>query len=124
MWFDEEPGDADRPTGMLGPYPVRGNDVLAGEPAGRECQKQRLRNSKRIHLPVNASSPQTGKSHQLPVRKCDRIGLLPGRDLLSLAEVIDRNKAAPPLEGLTEGGLALDPLGLGVDVREADFRCP
>ena len=30
--------------------------------------------------------------------------------------------AAPPLEGLAEGGLALNPLGFGVDVCKADFR--
>jgi|SRR6516164_10602392 hypothetical protein len=32
--------------------------------------------------------------------------------------------AAGRLEGLAEGRPALDFLGLGVDVREADFRCP
>ena len=41
--------------------------------------------------------------------------------LLPLIEVIDRNEAALPLEGLAEGGLALDPLSFGVDVSEADF---
>src|SRR6516165_12032770 len=34
-----------------------------------------------------------------------------------------RSVAAGRLEGLAEGRPALDFLGLGVDVREADFRC-
>jgi hypothetical protein len=38
-----------------------------------------------------------------------------------LIEVIDWHEAAAPLEGLAESGLALEPLGLGVDVRKADF---
>ena len=37
-------------------------------------------------------------------------------------QVIDRHEAAPPLEGLAEGGFALNPLGFGVDVCKADFR--
>jgi hypothetical protein len=48
------------------------------------------------------------------------LGVLPGRGLLLLIEVIDRHEAAPPLEGLADSG-PLDPLGLGVDVRKADF---
>jgi hypothetical protein len=67
------------------------------------------------------SLPQAGQSHQLPVGQRDRIGLLPRRGLLPLVEVIDRNEAAPLLECFAEGRLSLDPLGLGVDVREADF---
>src|SRR6516165_7565153 len=67
------------------------------------------------------SLPKAGQSHQLSVRKCDRIGLLPGRGLLPLVEVIDRHEAAPSLERFSEGGLALDALSFGVDVREADF---
>jgi hypothetical protein len=38
-----------------------------------------------------------------------------------LVKIVDRHEAAPPLERLAEGRLALDPLGLGVDIREADF---
>src|ERR1700738_4086498 len=34
-------------------------------------------------------------------------------------EVVDRDQAAPPLECLAEGRLALDSLGFGVDVGEA-----
>src|ERR1700738_3356469 len=40
-----------------------------------------------------------------------------------LVEVIDRDEAAAPLEHLAEGRLALDHLGLGVDVREAYCEC-
>src|ERR1700756_1687021 len=36
-------------------------------------------------------------------------------------KVFDGDKAAPPLEGFAEGGLALNPFGLGVDVRKADL---
>ena len=36
-------------------------------------------------------------------------------------EIIDRHEAAAPLECLPERRLALDPLGFGVNVREADF---
>jgi hypothetical protein len=64
---------------------------------------------------------KTGQSHEVPISEGDRIRLLPGRGLLPLIEVIDRNETAPPLEGLAEGRLAHDPLGFGVDVREADF---
>ena len=48
--------------------------------------------------------------------------LVPGASLIPSASP----QATPPLERLTEGGLALDPLGLGVDVREADLDvlCP
>ena len=44
--------------------------------------------------------------------------LVPGASLIPSASP----QATPPLERLTEGGLALDPLGLGVDVGEADFE--
>jgi hypothetical protein len=44
------------------------------------------------------------------------LGLLPRPGLLPLVKVIDRHEAAPPLKCLAEGGLALDPLGFGVDV--------
>jgi hypothetical protein len=37
------------------------------------------------------------------------------------AEIVDRHKAAPPLERLAESGLGFDPLGLGVGIREADL---
>src|SRR6266446_2336752 len=57
----------------------------------------------------------------LRVGKCDCIRLLPTRGLLAVVEVVDRYEAAPSLECLAEGRLALDPLGLGVDVRESDF---
>jgi hypothetical protein len=33
-----------------------------------------------------------------------------------------RHQAAPPLERFAEGGLALDPLGFGVDIRETYFH--
>ena len=42
-------------------------------------------------------------------------------DLLPLVKVIDRHKAATPLECLAKRRPVLDPLGLGVDVREADI---
>jgi hypothetical protein len=43
-----------------------------------------------------------------------RAGRLSDPDLSKLA--------AQPLEGLAEGGLALNPLGFAVDVCKADFR--
>src|SRR5260370_20769446 len=57
----------------------------------------------------------------LLVGTCDCISLLPPSGLLAVVEVVDRYEAAPSLECLAEGRLALDPFGLGVDVREADF---
>ena len=50
------------------------------------------------------------------------LGCFPVAVFFLLIEVIDRHEAAPPLEGLAEGGLALNPLGFGVDVCKADFR--
>ena len=44
------------------------------------------------------------------------LGLLPRPGLLPLVKDVNRHEAAGPLEGLAEGGLALDPLGLCVDV--------
>jgi len=44
------------------------------------------------------------------------LGCFPVAVFFLLIEVIDRHEAAPPLEGLAEGGLAPNPLGLGVDV--------
>jgi hypothetical protein len=60
------------------------------------------------------------------VRQRDRVGLLACRRFLPLVKVIDRHETAAPLECFAEGGPVLDPLGLGVDVREADFDilCP
>jgi hypothetical protein len=49
------------------------------------------------------------------------LGLLRCPGLLPLVKDINWHEAAASLEGLAEGRLALDPLGLGVDVREADF---
>ena len=57
----------------------------------------------------------------LRVGKCGCIRPLPTRGLLAVVEVVDTYEAAPSLECLAEGRLALDPLGLGVDVRESDF---
>jgi hypothetical protein len=62
--------------------------------------------------------PQSGQSHQPSVGQRDRIGLLPGRDFLPLIKVVRRYEAAPPLERFAKSGLALNPLGFGVDVRE------
>jgi hypothetical protein len=44
------------------------------------------------------------------------LGCFPVAVFFLLIEVIDRHEAAPPLEGIAEGGLALNPLGSGVDV--------
>jgi hypothetical protein len=52
----------------------------------------------------------------------DQLLCFPVAVFFLLIEVIDRHEAAPPLEGLAEGGLALNPLGFGVDVCKADFR--
>jgi putative SOS response-associated peptidase YedK len=38
-WLGEEPADAPRLKILLGAVSGRGDDVLAGEPAGWECQK-------------------------------------------------------------------------------------
>src|SRR6516162_9348334 len=62
-----------------------------------------------------------GQRQQPPVGQRDRIGLLPGRSLLPLVKVIDRHEAAATLECLAKGRPVLDPLDLGVDVREPDF---
>ena len=51
----------------------------------------------------------------------DRIGLFPGRGLFPFVKVVGRHQAAPALERLAEGRLAVDALGLGVDVGEADL---
>jgi hypothetical protein len=50
------------------------------------------------------------------------LGCFPVAVFFLLIEVIDRHEAAPPLEGLAEGGLALNPLCFGVDVCKADSR--
>ena|SRR6201997_1039171 len=47
------------------------------------------------------------------------LGLLRRPGLLPLVKDINRHEAAASLEGLAEGGLALDPVGFGVDVCEA-----
>jgi len=58
--------------------------------------------------------------HQLPIRQRYGIGLLPGRGLLPLAKVINWDQVTAPLERVTESWPGLDPLGLGIEVREAD----
>ena len=44
------------------------------------------------------------------------LGCFPVAVFFLFIEVIDRHEAAPPLEGIAEGELALNPLGFGVDV--------
>jgi hypothetical protein len=56
---------------------------------------------------------------QTPICNGDRIGLLAGRGLLVI-EVIGRHNAAAALKRIAERRLALNPLGFGVDIREAD----
>jgi hypothetical protein len=51
----------------------------------------------------------------------NRIGPLSDRCPLPLIKVIDQHKAVPPLKYLAEGRLALEPLGLGVEVGEANL---
>lgn len=52
------------------------------------------------------------------ISKRDRIGRFPGCGLFPFMEIFDGDKAAPLLEGLAEGRLALNPFGLGVDVED------
>ena len=40
LWLGEEPADAPQLKAMLAPYPPGGNDVLAGERAGRQRAQQ------------------------------------------------------------------------------------
>ena len=49
------------------------------------------------------------------------IGLLPGRGFAPFIKVVDRHQAAPALERFAECRLVLDPLGLGIDIGEADL---
>src|SRR5215471_19058139 len=66
--------------------------------------------------------PKPGQGHQPLIGKRDGIGLLPRRGLLPLVKVIDRHQAAPLLEGLAKSRPVLYPLGLGIDVSEADLK--
>src|SRR6516164_6193096 len=65
--------------------------------------------------------PEPDEGHQPGVGKRNGIRLLPGGGLLSFAKVIDWHKATAQLERPAEGRPILDPLSLGVDVRETDF---
>jgi putative SOS response-associated peptidase YedK len=40
-WLGEEPAEPSQLKAMLTPYPLGRNDMLVGEPAGRQCQNQR-----------------------------------------------------------------------------------
>jgi len=59
--------------------------------------------------------------HQALVRQCNGIGLLSRLGFLPLVKVIDGHETATLLECFPESGLAFDPLGLGVDIGEANF---
>ena len=65
--------------------------------------------------------PQAGQRHQALVRQCNGIGLLSRLGFLPLVKVIDGHETATLLECFPESGLAFDPLGLGVDIGEANF---
>jgi hypothetical protein len=65
--------------------------------------------------------PHTRERHDAAIGERKRIRLLSGRRLLPFVKRVDRYQAAPALERLAESRLALDPLGLGVDVGETDL---
>jgi hypothetical protein len=65
--------------------------------------------------------PHSRERHDAAIGEGQRIGLFPGRGLAPFIEVVYRHQAAPALERLAESRLALDALGLGVDVGEADL---
>src|SRR5215831_9382692 len=56
----------------------------------------------------------------------DGIRLFACARLLPFVKIVYRHKAAPSFKRFAESRLALDPLGLGVDIREPDFDvlCP
>ena len=52
----------------------------------------------------------------------NRVGLFAGAGFFPFVEAIHRHEAAAALEHVAEGRPGLDPLGLGVDVGEADVQ--
>jgi hypothetical protein len=68
--------------------------------------------------------PQTRERHDAAIGERERIGLLPGRGFAPFIKVVDRHQAAPALERFAECRLVLGPLGLGIDIGEADLDVP